>query len=80
MSEPSRCGPHTQIAQNDRVRITQCPCGAYHVALAQKGLTVQLGLEDVQALSQAMGVALRVADAEERGKAIAASGTGSTIN
>ena len=60
MSDPSRCGPHTQIAQNERLRITQCACGSYHVNFPQKGVTVQLGLEDV--------------------RAIAASGTGSTIN
>ena len=80
MSEPSRCGPHTQIAHNERVRISQCACGSYHVTFAQKGVTVQLGLEEVRAITDALGVALRVAEAEDRGRAIAASGTGSTIN
>ena len=80
MSEPSRCGPHAQIAHNERIRISQCACGSYHVTFAQKGVTVQLGLEDVRAITEAMGVALRVAEAEDRGRAIASSGTGSTIN
>ena len=80
MSEPSRCGPHTQIAQNDNVRITQCACGAYHVNFLKKGVTVQLGAEDVRALAESTGIALRVADAEARGRALAATGTGSTIN
>ena len=79
MSESSRCGPHTQIAFNDHVRISQCPCGAYHVSFPKKGVSMQLSLEDVRALTEGMGVALRVADAEERGRLLA-SGTGSTIN
>jgi hypothetical protein len=79
MSNPSKsCGPHSTIVSNDRLRITQCPCGAYHVALNQRGVSVQMSLDEVKALSEGCGVALRVADAEARG-AMLASCTG-TVN
>jgi hypothetical protein len=73
------CGPHTQLVSNDNVRISQCPCGAYHVALVRKGVSVQLGAEEVRALSEGFGVALKVADAEARGRLLA-DGDGSSIN
>jgi hypothetical protein len=79
MSEPNRCGPHSQIASNEQIRISQCPCGAYHVTFLRKGVSLQLGLADVKGLAEATGVALRVSEAEDRGKLLA-TGTGSTIN
>ena len=79
MSEPSRCGPHTQLVSNENVRISQCPCGTYHVSFAKKGVSIQLGTEEVKALADGMGIALRVADAEARGRSLA-TGTGSSIN
>lgn len=70
MSEPSRCGPHAQLASNEHVRVSQCPCGTYHVSLVKRGISLQLGVADVKAIAEAFGVAVRVADAEERGRCL----------
>lgn len=79
MSDQSRCGPHAQIANNDHVRISQCPCGAYHLTFVKRGVSIQIALEDVKALAEGMGVAVRVAEAEVRGRMLA-DGTGSSVN
>jgi hypothetical protein len=79
MSEQSRCGPHTQISSNEQIRLTQCPCGAYHLNLVKKGVTLQINRDEAKALLEGMTVALRVAEAEDRGRLLAA-GNGSTIN
>jgi hypothetical protein len=73
MSEPNRCGPHTQITSSDDVRISQCPCGTYHLNFQRHGVTMQMGAAELRSLAEATGVALRVADAEARGKALAAT-------
>jgi hypothetical protein len=69
--EGNRCGPHAQIALNDAIKITQCTCGAYHVSLLKRGVSVQIGVAEVRALAEGMGIAVRVADAEARGLALA---------
>jgi hypothetical protein len=68
MSEPksSKCGPHTTIASNEAARLTQCTCGAYHLHLARRGLSLQLGLDELRKVSEALGLAVRVADIEGR--------------
>jgi hypothetical protein len=56
------------------------PCGAYHVAFLKKGITIQMRREDVRGLLEATGTALRVAEAEDRGKELASRGDGTIIN
>ena len=69
MSErEGRCGPHTTITSNDTVRITQCTCGVYHVNFVKKGVSIQMGIDDVRRLTEGVELAVRVADAETRGK------------
>lgn len=76
-STSSKCGPHTQIVANPSVRITQCPCGTYHVTLSRRGLTVQMGRDETRALAEGLGIAMRIEEAEERGRAL---GPGSCVN
>jgi hypothetical protein len=67
MSEMSgRCGPHTTIATNEATRVTQCGCGVYHVNLIKKGVSFQLGADDMRRVAEALGLTARVADAEGR--------------
>lgn len=42
MSSKTACGKHTELASNEAVRITQCPCGTVHVTLAANGITLRL--------------------------------------
>lgn len=65
-SKQSKCGPHTTIAVNDTIRVSQCSCGTYHLNFLKRGLSFQLNLEDVQKLSEALNLVARVADAEGR--------------
>jgi hypothetical protein len=41
----SSCGPHTDLASNDAVRVTRCPCGTVHVTLLGSGVTVRMSAE-----------------------------------
>jgi hypothetical protein len=68
----SKCGPQTQLVSNDHVRISQCACGTYHVNFAKRGLSLQMGAAEARALGEAMGIVVRVADAESRGREIPA--------
>jgi hypothetical protein len=73
-SSPSKCGPHTTLTSNAALRVTQCGCGTYHVTLVRRGLTLQMNESDTRALAEGLGVALRVADAEARGRALEGPG------
>jgi hypothetical protein len=42
MASPSKCGPHTELASNDAVRVTRCACGTVHVTLNRSGVTVRM--------------------------------------
>ena len=79
MSDSKGCGPHAQIFANDHVRISQCTCGTYHVSFQKKGVTVQLNADEVRALTDGGNIAMRVADAEARGRSLA-TGNGDSIN
>lgn len=74
MSQKSSCGPHTQLVSNEHLRVSQCPCGTYHVSFLKRGVALQMGEAEVRALGEGMGVVVRVADAEARGRVLAASG------
>jgi hypothetical protein len=65
-SKPAKCGPHTTIASNEAIRVSQCTCGAYHLNLLRRGLSLQLGLDELQKVAGALGLAVRVADVEGR--------------
>ena len=69
MSE-RRCGPHTKLVENDNLRVSQCPCGSYHVTFAKRGLTMQMGEAEARALTEGLNVVVRVAEAEARGRAL----------
>ncbi len=76
---PSKCGQHAVLTSNAVVRITQCGCGTYHVTLVRRSLTLQMGEAEARAIAEGFGVALRVADAEARGQALA-GGSGPPAN
>lgn len=69
-SSPSNCGPHTTLTSTPALRITRCGCGTYHVTIVRRGVTLQLGEAETRALAEGLGVALRVAEAEARGRAL----------
>jgi hypothetical protein len=64
------CGPQTQLVSNDHLRVAQCGCGAYHVTFTKRGLSLQMGAAELRALGEAMGIVIRVADAEARPRAL----------
>ena len=66
-----KCGKHAEIVKTGDVRITQCPCGSYHLHLQNRGVSVQLGEEEMRKLAEALDVTVRVADAEVRGRELA---------
>ena len=68
MSEPkqSKCGPHTTIASNEAVRLSQCTCGAYHLNLLRRGVSLQVTADELRKVADAVGLAVRVADVEGR--------------
>lgn len=69
---PSSCGKQTTLVANDQVRIAQCACGTYHVTFNKRGVSLQMGSAEARALGEAMGVVMRVADAEDRGRELPA--------
>ncbi|MCU0653887.1 MAG: hypothetical protein MUF64_00890 [Polyangiaceae bacterium] len=66
MSEPKKCGTHTTIASNEAAKLTQCTCGAYHLSLLKRGLSLQLGADELRKIADTLGLAVRVADVEGR--------------
>ena len=80
MSEPSRCGPHSTIATNESARLTQCSCGVYHLHLLKRGLTMQLSADEMKGVAEAVGLAMRVAEAEDRCATLPGSAAGGTVN
>jgi hypothetical protein len=58
MSERKPCGKHTELATNESVRVTQCPCGTVHLTLLANGVTVRLPESAVKNLTRAMMLAL----------------------
>jgi hypothetical protein len=45
MTSLKKCGSHSELASNEAVRITRCPCGTVHVTLLGPGVTVQMAAE-----------------------------------
>ncbi|HEU4409726.1 MAG TPA: hypothetical protein VFS43_31010 [Polyangiaceae bacterium] len=78
-SPTSKCGQHAVLTSNASLRITQCGCGTYHVTFVRRGLTMQMNEADLRTLSEGLGVALRAADAQARGQALA-KGSGPPAN
>jgi hypothetical protein len=75
MSEPTRCGPHSTISSNESARLTQCSCGVYHLYLLKRGVSMQLTADEMRGVAEAVGLAMRVAEAEDRCAPLAGSGT-----
>lgn len=66
------CGPRTELAKNDAVRITRCPCGTIHLHFTRSGVSLQLAEDALGDLARASAEAL--GDIEMAGRA----GQGST--
>ena len=56
------CGPQTEIAANNVVRVTRCTCGVLHVTLLGNGVTVRMTAEQLRGVSAAFGTALERID------------------
>jgi hypothetical protein len=67
------CGPQTEIASNNVVRITRCACGVLHVTLLGNGVTVRMTAEQLRSVSAGFGTALERID-----EPVEFSSTGST--
>jgi hypothetical protein len=58
MSSPSACGPHTELASNNAVRVTRCTCGTVHVTILSSGVTVRLSVEATRGLANGLRAAM----------------------
>jgi hypothetical protein len=72
MSEKS-CGPHVDLASNDAIKITRCPCGTVHVTLIGSGVTVRMSSETMKSATIGLKAAV-----ERLEQAVIVSSTGST--
>jgi hypothetical protein len=68
MADPNRrsCGPHAELAANEAVRVTRCPCGTVHLTFAANGVTLRLKDDALAPLTRGMMQALDKVEAIER--------------
>ena len=59
------CGPHTELASNDSVRVTKCSCGTVHVTLHGSGVTVRMKEEALRGVTAGLAGALSRIDGTE---------------
>jgi hypothetical protein len=45
MSSKPACGPATEIASNEAVRVARCSCGTVHVTVIASGVTIRMPIE-----------------------------------
>lgn len=67
------CGPQTEIATNNVVRVTRCACGILHVTHLANGVTLRMTGEQLRAASIGFAAALEKID-----EPVEFSSTGST--
>ena len=67
------CGPQTEIATNNVVRVTRCGCGILHVTHLANGVTVRMTAEQLRGASIGFTAALEKID-----EPVEFSSTGST--
>ena len=72
------CGPRTELAKNENVRITRCGCGAIHLHFTRSGVSLQLTEEGFADLAAASGEGLR--DLEKYGSERSRSASDTCIN
>ncbi len=72
MSDKS-CGAHVDLASNDAIRITRCPCGTVHVTLLGSGVTVRMNADAMRNATIGLKAAVERLD-----QAVIVQGTGST--
>lgn len=58
MAQRNGCGKHTELANNESVRMTQCPCGTVHVTFMANGVTLRLPESALKNVTRAMMTAL----------------------
>jgi hypothetical protein len=61
MPKPA-CGPHVELASNDAVRVTRCPCGTVHLTLQASGVTVRMSSEALRGVLGGLKLAVDRAD------------------
>ena len=67
MAQRNGCGKHIELASNESVRVTQCPCGTVHMTLLANGVTVRLPETALKTLTRGLMTALD--KVEERAQA-----------
>ncbi|NUP11257.1 MAG: hypothetical protein HOW73_34865 [Polyangiaceae bacterium] len=58
MAQQKSCGKHTELASNESVRVTQCPCGTVHLTFAANGVTLRLPETALKNVTRAVMTAL----------------------
>jgi hypothetical protein len=48
------CGKHVELASDEHVRITQCPCGTVHLTMIRNGVTLRMNEEAARSLTRGM--------------------------
>lgn len=66
MAAPKKCGPHTELALNDAVRVTRCACGTVHVTLLGSGVTVRMSSEAFRGVASGLKAASERLDDDPR--------------
>jgi hypothetical protein len=58
MAQRNACGKHSELAANEAVRVTQCPCGSVHVTILANGVTVRVQEAGLKAVTRGLMTAL----------------------
>lgn len=62
MPSPKSCGPHTELASNNTLKVTRCSCGTMHVTLLRSGVTVRLSADALRGVASGLHSALEKID------------------
>jgi hypothetical protein len=64
MSSKPSCGPLTEIASNEAVRVSKCTCGVTHVTLVASGVTLRMPAETLKNVMAGLAAAVAKLDAQ----------------
>jgi hypothetical protein len=64
MPPPKSCGPHTELASNNMLKVTRCSCGTMHVTLLRSGVTVRMSADALRGVASGLKSALEKIDEE----------------
>lgn len=58
MAQRNKCGKHVELASNDALRVTQCPCGTVHVTFFANGITMRVPESALKSVTRGLMTAL----------------------